>query len=245
MTDYFDTVRAILAVRKITASAKLVLIHLFDKQGGNGHSWPSISTIQEACGLARSTVVAGLAELTKAGFIEVTKPTKPSVRESNRYSVNLELVRNSNQSMPSTGMKIEPEPVRNPDQLEGNQSEIQTRTGTESGPELVRKSDPNVSVNDSVNDSNKKYGDFVRLTGSEHAKLVARFGEEGTRERIDRLDNYIGSKGKRYKSHYYTILSWEARNSSRAPKSQSFGRNQYDRNFSNQTSAYGRTIKVG
>jgi len=245
MSEHFQAVRDMLALRGVTASAKLVLLYLFDRQGGNGHSWPSISTIQQGCGLARSTVIAAVAELTKTGFIEVVKPTKPSVRESNSYRVRLELVRESNQSTPSTGTKIEPEPVRNSDQSGANQSEIHTRTGTEIGPELVRNSDPNVSVNDSSNDSKNRYGDFVRLTVSEYAKLVARFGEDGTRERITRLDNYIGSKGKRYKSHYHTILSWESMNSQKTQKGQPFGRTQHDRDFSNQTSQYGRTIKVG
>lgn len=51
----------------------------------------------------------------------------------------------------------------------------------------------------------------VKLTAEEHAKLVARLGEGATAEYIERLDSYIASKGKRYKSHYHTILSWQRR----------------------------------
>ena len=29
-----------------------------------------------------------------------------------------------------------------------------------------------------------------------------------TNQLIDKLNNYLGSTGKRYKSHYFTILSW-------------------------------------
>jgi hypothetical protein len=28
------------------------------------------------------------------------------------------------------------------------------------------------------------------------------------KEKIERLNNYIGSSGKKYKSHYHTILNW-------------------------------------
>lgn len=59
-----------------------------------------------------------------------------------------------------------------------------------------------------------KFLTSVLLYKEEHAKLVERFGEEGTKQRIYDLNNYMCSvKGaeKRYKSHYHTILSWERR----------------------------------
>ncbi|WBK39940.1 replisome organizer [PinkBerry-associated phage LS06-2018-MD08] len=54
----------------------------------------------------------------------------------------------------------------------------------------------------------KKYLDFVKLKEEEHTKLVERYGKKITDEYIDRLNDYIGSKDKRYKSHYHTILAW-------------------------------------
>lgn len=58
----------------------------------------------------------------------------------------------------------------------------------------------------------EKYLDFVLLTKDEHNKLSERFGLEYTSSSIERLNNYIGSKGKKYKSHYHTILSWANKN---------------------------------
>lgn len=60
------------------------------------------------------------------------------------------------------------------------------------------------------NDKNGKkvYGEFVRLTEDEYQKLLERLGQALTTDYIERLDNYIGSKGKKYKSHYHTILTW-------------------------------------
>jgi hypothetical protein len=54
-----------------------------------------------------------------------------------------------------------------------------------------------------------KFMEFVFLTKDEYEKLVAKFGDFGTKDAIERLNNYIGSKGINYKSHYYTILSWD------------------------------------
>lgn len=58
-------------------------------------------------------------------------------------------------------------------------------------------------------DSKTLYGPFVKLTSEEHEKLVEKFGDEGAQDRIDNLNEGIGSKGYKYKSHYFTILSWE------------------------------------
>lgn len=52
------------------------------------------------------------------------------------------------------------------------------------------------------------YLEFVKLTKSEHEKLLTDYGEKTTGEMIERLNDYIGSKGKKYKSHYHTIKSW-------------------------------------
>lgn len=53
----------------------------------------------------------------------------------------------------------------------------------------------------------KKYLDFVYLTDEEHTKLVNQLWDRLTNELIDKLNNYLWSTWKRYKSHYFTILS--------------------------------------
>lgn len=55
----------------------------------------------------------------------------------------------------------------------------------------------------------KKFLDFVYLSDIEYKKLTDKFGKEKTETMIDNLNNYLGSKGKRYKSHYFTLLNWE------------------------------------
>ena len=65
------------------------------------------------------------------------------------------------------------------------------------------------------------YMEFVKLTSDEHSKLLERFGEAGLKERIASLNNYIGKIGvraaaKKYKSHYFTILSWERKDGPQA-----------------------------
>jgi len=54
----------------------------------------------------------------------------------------------------------------------------------------------------------KRFEDAVLLTEEEHKKLINVLGESKSKEYIKRLDLYIGSKGRSYKSHYKTILMW-------------------------------------
>jgi len=48
----------------------------------------------------------------------------------------------------------------------------------------------------------------VVLTEDQISELNNKFGESEAAKRIEALSEYIASKGKKYSSHYATILSW-------------------------------------
>jgi hypothetical protein len=52
----------------------------------------------------------------------------------------------------------------------------------------------------------------VELTDGEYQKLIERFGERDTKDKIENLALYIKSKDAKYKCHYSTILSWDRKN---------------------------------
>ena len=54
----------------------------------------------------------------------------------------------------------------------------------------------------------KQYLEFVYLTEDEYVKLCDIEGKSYADRFINKLNDYIGSKGKKYKSHYYTIRNW-------------------------------------
>ena len=60
-----------------------------------------------------------------------------------------------------------------------------------------------------VKESKKKCADFVEMTEKEHGALVERFGESVTANWIESLNLWKGSKGKKTKSDYLTILNWD------------------------------------
>ena len=68
----------------------------------------------------------------------------------------------------------------------------------------------NTNKNDKNDKNDKKdiYGEFrnVCLTAEEYQKLSTRLN--GFEKRIEDLSTYIESTGKKYKSHYATILAW-------------------------------------
>lgn len=67
-------------------------------------------------------------------------------------------------------------------------------------------------------ETKKEYADFVTLTEDEYSKLLEKFGEEDTKDRIERLSFYKGSKGAKYKSDYMTILNWAKKEEKSKPK---------------------------
>lgn len=57
------------------------------------------------------------------------------------------------------------------------------------------------------------YGEFgnVKMTTAEFEKLVQAVGAERANALIEELSSYLASSGKRYKSHYATLLNWGRR----------------------------------
>ena len=57
------------------------------------------------------------------------------------------------------------------------------------------------------------YGEFgnVKMTTAEFDKLVKAEGAERANALIEELSSYLASSGKRYKSHYATLLNWGRR----------------------------------
>jgi len=66
----------------------------------------------------------------------------------------------------------------------------------------------NLSNKKSIKPTKKKYGDFVFLSDNEYNKLVSEYNKEKVQSFIEKLDNYKGSRGKKYKSDYRAILLW-------------------------------------
>lgn len=59
-----------------------------------------------------------------------------------------------------------------------------------------------------VKETKKRHLDFVLLSDTEYNRLIEDYGKQIVDSKIEDLDNYIGSKGKRYKDHNKTLRTW-------------------------------------
>ena len=77
-----------------------------------------------------------------------------------------------------------------------------------------------INISESGKPKKKKYGEYenVLLTDEELDKLQKSYPNDW-QERIDRLSEYIASKGASYKSHYATIKAWARRETGKAAPS--------------------------
>ena len=145
-------------------------------------------------GLNRDTVNVAIASLEKMGLLKVNREGITNGYElvTSGGSRKIRLVGKSVQ----TSRKI--------------RTELVGKSDTQNKEKERRKKE--YADYDSLN-KKLKFGELekVLLTEDEHSKLVERFGERITNELIFELDTYVGSKGKKYSSHYATILSWAKR----------------------------------
>ena len=121
------------------------------------------------------------------------------------------------------GFNLKKRPISLTIQMLHNFVEVVT-LGSEIAPHRVEESREEES-----REEKSRYIEFVQLTKREYDKLIEIFGKKTTEEYIQRLNNYIGSKGKRYKSHYHTILTWADKDKAKPTEAQKRTKESLDR----------------
>ncbi len=71
-----------------------------------------------------------------------------------------------------------------------------------------RECDTGTRAQKSPNQEKVQFAENVSMTNAEYEKLISTYGEANTARMIEKLDNYKGSTGRKYKSDYRTILNW-------------------------------------
>jgi len=77
----------------------------------------------------------------------------------------------------------------------------------------VTSNQPSTNHKQEVKEHKKKekHIELVFLSKDEFKKLTQDYGPEAVNSKIEDLNNYIASTGKKYKSHYHTIRNWMKR----------------------------------
>lgn len=90
----------------------------------------------------------------------------------------------------------------------GNDSwELQTTNKSKTSKEQLKNNEEEEEEEEYIKKNNKRrFLEFVLLTDEEYNKLIEKYGRWTIERKINDLNNYIWSKGKKYKSHYFTIM---------------------------------------
>ena len=91
------------------------------------------------------------------------------------------------------------------------------------GKDLKQDIDKDIDIESNVtvtlrNITKKQYAPAVSMTEEQYQKLIERFGESDTNDKIEALSLYKQSKGKKYKCDYSTILTWARKDEKEKPK---------------------------
>lgn len=153
-----------------------------------------------------TSIKNAIAELRSAGYIVVTK-MMPDKTTSGRieYIYN---IYESPQKQAAEKQKAEKQGIENLplefQRIEKQGIENQGQLNTD-----IQNTENKIIKDQKTKEDKKiKYAEFVSMTEEEYQKLISKYGQAFTQRAIEILDNYKGSRGKRYKSDYRTILNW-------------------------------------
>ncbi len=150
-------------------------------------------------------------------------------RLSSNTGLTIQQIRNSLNKLQTTGeithkahSKYSVVTINNYAQYQSSNKQINKQTNNiatnkQQGSNKVATTD-NKEKNKRIKEEKNKYEDAVYLTQVEYDNLIERLGKALTQDYIERLDEYVGSQGKQYKSHYKTILSWYRKDAGNNPK---------------------------
>ena len=211
---------------KGNALAVYAIIYGFSQDGASEYSG-SARYLAEWLGCTTRTILAVLADLTERGLLKKTTTYKNG-QTFNNYAV----VKMTKEDPQQPREKIS-YPVKNfqggsenisggaVKNFQGGSENISSHNNRDNNREINIKIEsapaeppapPAPPAEEEKKPPKHKYGEYrnVLLTDEELAKLKAEYPSDWS-ARIDRLSEYIASKGAKYKSHFATIRSWANR----------------------------------
>ena len=162
--------------------------HKDDKRFKRGTCFLKYDWIMNKTGATKNQVKHCIEYLKKDKMLATQKATRGFIVKVNKY--------NDFQTLDNYKKPQEKESKRN---TEGTQKEHRSHTINKYG-----KYDKNEK-------KKRERAPAVFLTEEEYKKLITELSESVTKEYIKDLSLYLQSTGKRYKSHYATILAWHRR----------------------------------
>ena len=112
--------------------------------------------------------------------------------------------------------KVEHTPLKEiPPPFEGDTyTKITSKTTTKNTTKITKEEEQEAPKNGAplfADEKKIRMAEYVLLAAKEKEELSSKFGDEFLKLCVDRLDNYKGASGKKYKSDYRAILNWVVR----------------------------------
>ena len=191
LNSFFD----LLYTKPLSTSAiclYVILFHLNNKCGWLEEFTVANMTIQGLSGMSRNQLHKARLELIQNGYVNYKKGNG---NQSGKYL----LVRFDTQMNTQMNTQIDT-------QID---TQKQHNVGTLNKLNKTKPNNLKENVKENVKEVEKiHFAEFVTMTSDEYEKLVVAHGKEIADQCIEKLDNYKGSNGKKYKSDYKAILNW-------------------------------------
>jgi len=204
---------ALMAAR-LPGSVYQIVLTVIDRTWGFGkHDAPiSLKDFTDATGLSRQGAIAAIKEAENLRIIIVSRATTTaSIYLLNKHydtwlasqpQLTSEDVQLVNPNLPDQSTPV--------DQSSQPQLTSASQVATPAAEPIKKEKE---TIKETIKESGPKKKrclfDNILMTEPEYNKLVAQFGEDGTRDRLENLSLYKKSRGKKYASDYATILTWE------------------------------------
>ena len=201
--DRMNTFNLSLLEKPVSPNARALYYYLL--HFNNSLGWRETFSIANivlasSSGLSEQQMYRARTELINNGYIKYKKPKHSSL--TGIYQV-LQLFDYQNNIKNDNQTEVKPKSNR-------SQNEVNSITLNRLDKTRLDKSKKEIDKEKEPHTLKNSFGEFknVKLTEQEYKNLIIDYGELKANEFITRLDNYIESTGKRYKSHYATILNW-------------------------------------
>ena len=199
--------------KDLTIESKAIYSYLCSYAGNGDTAFPSVGLMCSDLGISETRYLKHRKTLLDKGYITIKRERKDRKWSNNVYT-RAHSVYPQNEGIQNDGIQnegIQNEGIQNEGSINNsiNNNSINNNSDNKDSP----------PIKNGKAERKSKYGEFnnVLLTDDEHKKLTERFPND-CKERIERLSLYIESQGKKYKSHYATILSWARRDEQQQPK---------------------------
>lgn len=211
---------------RLSLAARGLLVFLLSNTDG----WTcSTRGLKASTGLSEHTITKLLKELQAAGYLKITKTRTTSGQFETQEWALFEDPRHDAKNRDAKKCNTEPavlhktETRKNRDAVNRDAEKCNTLRNTNSKKYQIKEIPKVKEVQIAHEEEKITWGEFnhVLLTLTENRKLREKIGDTETNRLIYDLDRYLENHPrKKYKSHYATILTWNAKDSRQASAAQ-------------------------